>query len=105
MNLLLKLGKETKLEKPEKYSSPLERFVVQRGSETLKRFLKADPITVKLDFGSDFDPLIASIDAEHKLNTVDRLSQVSFNLVINDSYNAITSFDCCWGKTDFLGLT
>ncbi len=76
MQLLLKLGTEKNLECADQYSSPLERWCIHNGTESLVRFLSSDPLKVTFDCGEPFDPIDAHIDPEQELPTADRLSQV-----------------------------
>lgn len=86
MLLLLDLAKDPKLDKPESCSSPLERYVAQRGSETLRRFLNYEPLKMELELGDDFEPIIAVIDVEKKFGTADRLSQVYSHALIENIF-------------------
>ncbi|VDN39886.1 unnamed protein product [Dibothriocephalus latus] len=75
MNLLMKVGEDPVLDLS-RYSSPLERWVVQMGNSSLEAFLRSENLTMTFDLGSDFLPMKATIDAERRLCPVDRLSQV-----------------------------
>ncbi|KAL7057437.1 hypothetical protein AAHC03_019319 [Spirometra sp. Aus1] len=76
MNLLMKVGEDSAINLT-RYSSPLERWVVQMGKSSLEAFLRSDALTITFDLGSDFRPMNATVDAERRFSPVDRLSQVN----------------------------